>query len=96
MKTINWSRNMSALPHDPQDVEDYAFGWSDWLDGETLADHEVAVDGVTLVISQISGDDVLFRISGGTANTAATVDIRVVSASGREKSRRLLFEVRDF
>lgn len=96
MKTIYWSRSMAALPHDVGDIEDYAFDWLDWLDGETISSHSVTGVGVDVVNSSVSGGDVLFRISGGQADTRATVDVSVVTSAGRSKSRSIPFEVRDF
>lgn len=95
MKTVNWSKNMSPLPHDPADVEDYAFGWIDWLGDETIASHTVDSDELTVVQSEISGPDILFRISGPGTGRKATVDVTVTSSSGRVKSRSLPFEVQD-
>lgn len=61
---------MALWKKDPADVAVYAFDWSDWLaTGETIAAATVTVeDGLTKLGDQISGSDVLFRVSGGATD----------------------------
>jgi ssDNA-binding replication factor A large subunit len=74
----------------PGDVLDHAVAFADWLDGDNLATKAVvASTGITLgsgaKAPAISGDDVVFWLSGGTSGTTYTVEVTVTTTGGRTR-----------
>jgi hypothetical protein len=73
----------------PGDVVDYRLRYTNWLaDEETLTSQVVTAEaGITLGTggnaAAISGDDVVFWLSGGTTGAAYAVQITVTTSDGR-------------
>jgi hypothetical protein len=74
----------------PGDVLDHAVAFADWLDNDELAT-QVVVAGAGITLGSgakapaISGDDVVFWLSGGTSGTTYTVEVTVTTTGGRTK-----------
>ena len=83
----------------PGDVLDHALAFADWLDGDTLSTVAVAVaSGITIGASPapaISGDDVVFWLSGGTTGTSYAVEVTVTTAGGRTRVQDCSIEIVD-
>ena len=74
----------------PGDVLDHALPFADWLDGDELATLAVVVSaGITLGTGgkapAISGDDVVFWLSGGVSGTTYAVEVTVTTTGGRTR-----------
>lgn len=89
-----WRDNI-WVPHDPEDVEDYIFDFTDWLDGEALDESEVEASGVDVEKISDTGGRVRFRVSSGEVGVNGRVDVKVTSDNGRAASRSLHFIVTD-
>lgn len=75
---------------DPNANLDYTFKWQDWLPvGDTISNHSIIVEGVTLVSSQVVGTDVVVWLSAGVEGVTAKVTCRVVTTAGRVDDRTL-------
>jgi len=101
---------MSALAKfvkDPDETKRYVVSWADWLDtGELLqtAAFEVAVDSGDDLATLVTIDSyalttdllaVVFFVSGGVANVAYKITIRVNTNGGQVKEDCVLMSVRD-
>lgn len=65
----------------PGDV--YRYTWTPPLaDGDGLASYTASASGATIDSDEISGDSVVFYVSGGTAATTATFTLSAVSNQG--------------
>jgi len=75
----------------PGDNLDHAVAFADWLDGDELTGSPgvVAQPGITLgtggKAAAISGDDVVFWLSGGTSGTTYNVEVTVTTTGGRTR-----------
>jgi hypothetical protein len=74
----------------PGDVLDHAVAFADWLDGDELATLAVVAGaGITLGTGgkapAISGDDVVFWLSGGVSGTTYAVEVTVTTTGGRTR-----------
>jgi ssDNA-binding replication factor A large subunit len=75
----------------PGDELDHAVAFGEWLDsGDELATQAVvAASGLTLgsgaKAAAISGDDVVFWVSGGTTGTIYAVEVTVTTTGGRTR-----------
>ena len=73
----------------PGDVLDHAVQFADWLDTDELSTVAVTVSaGITLGSSPapaISGDDVVFWLSGGTTGTTYFAQVTVTTTGGRTR-----------
>lgn len=79
---------MDCVTKDPEDVLDYGFDWSTWLDdGDTIATSSWAVDGSGLVIDDESETTTVTTVwlSAGDLEKVYQVTNHVISAEGREK-----------
>lgn len=80
---------------DPEAVLDYAWNWSDWLDGDTIASYSVEVDDGDIV--KDSDDNTTTTVtawfSGGTKPSSAVCQI--VTAAGRTDERTIYLDVED-
>lgn len=79
-----------VLTKDPDDKADFAVDFGPLLaTGETLLNPTVSVpDGITLTpvgkpAPAVSGSEVVFWISGGTANTQYALDVECDTSGGR-------------
>lgn len=81
---------------DPDEVLDYTFDWSTWLNGDTIASDTVTVDtGLTKDSDSNDTDSVTVWLSGGTAGTAYKVSSKIVTAAGRTAERTIIITVRE-
>lgn len=72
----------AIIPKDPDATLDYTLDWSDWLnDGENLIAVDIAVDGVTLVQTQLTNQMVTAWISGGTVGNTVSLRYRITTDS---------------
>lgn len=76
----------------PGDVLDHAVAFADWLDTDELTGSPAVVvsAGITLTPAgkpapAISGDDVVFWLSGGTTGTTYNVEVTVTTTGGRTR-----------
>jgi hypothetical protein len=87
---------VEASPKDPDAVVDYAFDWSEWLDaGETISSYTITVNGVTLDSDSQTTTTVTAWLSGGTANTLATLACEIVTSDSRTDERTANIKIRD-
>jgi len=84
------------LLKDPDANLDYAFDWSLWLAGDTIATSSVTVTNATKGATSNTSTAVTVWISGGSAGQVATVACRITTAAGRidERTIRLKIQAR--
>lgn len=89
--------NRPSIPKDPNAVLDYTFDWTDWLDlvSDTISTKTVTGSGVTIDSSNQVGGLVTAWVSGGTADTTATVTCKIVTTGGRTEERTIYLLVRE-
>jgi hypothetical protein len=89
--TLRWP------PKDPDDVKDYRYDLTDWLDGDTIAsfDATVAAGGIVIDSSSNSDEVITVWLSGGTAGQTARVHFNVVTAGGRAHERTVEMRIRE-
>ena len=95
---VTYAATATVIPYverkDPDDVLDYVFHWSDWLEtGETLG--SVAWDvptGLTQDDDDVGATTATVWLSGGTAGETYTVGCKVTTNTTRvcERSFRVL------
>lgn len=76
----------------PNDVLDYYFDWTSWLDStspaETISSHEITVPaGLTLDSSEETGGVVKVWLSGGTVGKKYPVTCKIVTSAGRTRQQ---------
>jgi len=77
---------MTARVQDPDDVADYTFDFTGWLEpGETIINTAVACDGMTVGTVTEDGGVVTYRISGGVSGGDYYATCHVITSTGREK-----------
>lgn len=79
---------------DPDARLDYAWDWTEWLDGDTIVDHEIKFDpteNVTLDDSVRNTENtmVVAWITGGVLKTSVDVTCHIVTAAGRSDDRTM-------
>lgn len=84
----------SRFRKDPDAIKDYHFDWSDWLeDGDSIDSYTITPSsGITVDSDSESGGIVTVWLSGGTADTSATVTCRIVTTEGRRDDKTMFFE----
>lgn len=97
---ITYSANVTgpvaAGVKDPDAVVDYSFDWSSWLaSGETISSYTVTVNGVTLDSDSQTTTAVTAWLSGGTADTIATVACKVTTTASRTDERTISVKIRE-
>lgn len=90
------SRGKFSVFKDPAANLDYEFDWSKWLvNGDTIASFVVTAAGGVVCggSGQVSGV-VSVMVSGGTADTEASITCRVTTVAGRVDERTLFLSIR--
>ena len=100
-----WNRYYRCKPNAPidcdtvelalKDTYDYTISWDNWLsDGASVTAYTIDVSaGLTLVSSQLQGNEVYFKVTGLTVGTQ-TVKIQITSSdAGRVDNRVVYFDV---
>lgn len=93
MKTIAWTPGIT-LPMDPDGIEIWQWDWSDWLDGDTLANPPtiIAEPGITADLEFLGAHTVDVRVLGAPAGNTYAVTVRATSATtGRRTDRTVRF-----
>lgn len=84
------------FPKDPNDLLDYVFDWTKWLQsGETIDSFSITVSsGLTLSSSSTSvdGKKITIWISGGVSKLE-TATCRIVTTGGRHAYRTMGFNI---
>jgi hypothetical protein len=77
--------------HDPDDVSDYYFDFSDWLKkkDDTVVGYTVEAENVTIDSHTRDSNTVAVFFSAGTNNTVGKVTVQIETAAGRFKSQTL-------
>lgn len=82
---------------DPDATLDYAIDWSDWLDGDTIADSSwTASDGITIADDPAPSHTTTVAtvwLSGGTLGGMYDVTNRITTAAGRIADRTIVIRV---
>jgi hypothetical protein len=77
---------------DPNAKKDYAFDWSEWLRGDTIASYTLAAWGdVTIVSDSRTDTAVTVWVSGVDDGAVGSIVCHVVTAAGREDDRTMVF-----
>lgn len=86
-----------AFNKDPDEVLDYGFDWSNWLeDNDTISSSSWTVpSGITKNSSSNTITTTNVFLSGGTAGKAYDITNRIVTAGGRTADRTMTIIVRE-
>lgn len=83
-----------AFRKDPDAVLDYAWNWTAWLAGDTIASYTLDVpEGLTLESDSATSSAVTAWLSGGVAGQSYAVTCHIVTAAGREDDRTVVISV---
>lgn len=81
---------------DPNDVLDYTFDYSVWLQAsETVTSHTATVTGATKDSSSNSTTAVTVWVSGGTAGSTASILSRITTNQGRTIDRTISLRIQE-
>lgn len=81
---------------DPDDTDDFTLDWVDVLESdETISSVTVSVitGDVSVSASSVLGTKTIARLTGGTAETTATVRFRVTTSANRQLDETLVIAV---
>ena len=80
---------MDLFSKDPEAVLDYAVDWSEWLQsGETISSYTVTVPtGLTKDSDSSASGVITVWLSGGTAGTVYSVEVKITTSLGRTDER---------
>ncbi len=84
--TIRWQ------PKRPDEARDYAHDWSAFLGSDTIASQVSTANGVSLDSTDVAGQVVTFRVSGG-ADGIARVTHTITSSGGRVETETFILPV---
>jgi len=94
------SSGKATIKKDPDDVLDYTWDWTEWLDAivDTISSKSIVVSGTVVEDSSliVSGSKkVTAVLSGGTLNETHRVTCRIVTAGGRTADRSIYLKMRE-
>lgn len=70
---------------------DYAVDWTEWLEGDQIAESSWSVpEGLTVEVSSHTDTKAVIWLSGGTFGESYELTNSIVTAGGREESRSIL------
>jgi hypothetical protein len=79
---------------EPTEVLDFSIGWSDWLNGLTIASSSWSgPSGITIVTSSISGTDTIIRLSDGTWGETYELFNTIVASDGETETRSIIITI---
>lgn len=79
---------------DPDDVLDYTFDWTQWLNGDQISSFTaIPSPGITISNTVYSTNATTVWVSGGTAGVPYTVTHRIITSGGRQKDLTMTFRV---
>lgn len=82
-------------PKDPDEVLDYGFIWTDWLDGDTIDASEWLTDDSIVIDSDSStSNTTTVWLSGGTLNDRCSITNRITTAAGRVADRTARLDIK--
>jgi len=87
---------MTTYIKDPQEVLDYGFDWSDWLEtGDTVdtSDWTIKPSGLTEVSDSKTDTTTMIWVSGGTVGSKHKVTNRVLTADNRTVERSFYVKI---
>lgn len=94
MPTVTWTPKLLPIEMDPDDVRDFKFDFSAWLDGDTVnaASTSALAEGCTASISATTDTTATLRVTGpGTAGETGKATLRLGTVGGRQSDRSLRF-----
>jgi hypothetical protein len=94
---MKWSKGLK-IKKDPNAILDYAFDWTEWLDGDTIASYTIECQpGLTLANQNLdtANKKVIVWLSGGTPGSSYSLLCRVHSVLGRIDDRTVVFVIED-
>lgn len=92
----DWAEGLK-FTKDPDEILDYKFDWSDWLNGDTISTRTVTVaSGLTKDSDSITdtSTSVTVWLSGGSIGASYSVACKVVTAAGRTAERTVTIVVK--
>lgn len=79
---------------DPDDLLDYTFDWTNWLNGDEIASFTaIPSPGITVASTTFSTGQTTVWLSGGAAGIPYTVTHRITTAGGRQKDLTMTLRV---
>jgi len=92
----------ATIKKDPNDILDYTWDWTEWLDqigdGDTINSFMLVLPtGVTSPSSNVDGTDkmVIAFLAGGDAGETHMVTCRIVTVNGRTADRSIHLKMRE-
>ena len=79
---------------DPDDVLDYTYDWTSWLNGDQVsAFTAIPSPGITVNNTAFNTNSTTIWVSGGTAGFPYSVTHRITTSGGRQKDLTMTFRV---
>lgn len=98
MPTLTWTPNLPPIEMDPDDVRDFKFDFTNWLEGDEVdgATTSSLAEGCTATVSATTINSATLRVTGpGTAGTTGSATLRLVTISGRQSDRSIRLKFRE-
>jgi|SRR6056297_2342232 len=92
MPTLTWSPNLPPIVMDPDDIRDFEFDFTAWLNGDEVdgAGCSALAEGCTAAVSATTANTATLRVTGpGTAGTSGSATLRLATINGRQSDRSL-------
>jgi TRAP-type uncharacterized transport system substrate-binding protein len=88
---------MTIFRKDPEAVLDFAIDWSDWLQPlETIVSYVITVPtGIVKDSASEASGVITMWLSGGTAGTYYSVEVKIVTNAGRTDERTMKISVEE-
>lgn len=88
---------IQTFEKDPDAVVDFKWEWRRWLDGDTIATHDVDLLEGNVTVNGDSHDatSVTVFVSGGTVGVVSVLQARITTAQGRTDDRSFYLHVRN-
>lgn len=78
---------------DPADVFDYDMDFTSLLQSDTINTATVIAKEVTIDSSSVSGNSVIFFVSGGTEGNTGTVTVQIVTSNATPRTFERSFNI---
>ena len=90
---MRWNKNLTVCK-DPSDVVDYTMDFKQLLQSDTISTATVTATEVTIDSSSVSGNSVIFFVSGGTNGNTGVITIKIVTTNATPRTFERSFSIK--
>lgn len=100
MPTVVWNPNLPPIEMDPDDIRDFKFDFTNWLDGDEVdgVASSAMAEGCTAAVESTTINSATLRVTGpgaGNAGTSGSATLRLVTISGRQSDRSIRLKFKE-